>query len=128
MPAHCRGPDGAALTLRLKLPRKSSTKPACAASGSCARRTTLAKLALSGHEDTTMLRLIFWLAVIAAGIWLWRRFKQPRPAPQPADSQDAPPMVRCACCGLHLPKTQALQGAGLWYCSQQHLARGPQAR
>lgn len=79
-----------------------------------------------------MLRLIFWFALIAAAVWLWRRFKQPSSAQRPTDdsaaSHDAAPMVRCACCGIHLPKAQALPAAELWYCSQQHLTQGPQQR
>ncbi|MCY1277754.1 hypothetical protein D9M68_148490 [compost metagenome] len=70
-------------------------------------------------------RLLFWIALIAVAIWLWRRFNRPaRPAakkPEPG----ATPMVRCAQCGVHVPQDHALPHDGHWYCSQLHLTQGP---
>jgi uncharacterized protein len=34
-------------------------------------------------------------------------------------------MVRCAHCGVHLPREEALADGRLWYCSQAHLTQGP---
>ena len=76
-----------------------------------------------------MFRVIFWLALIAVAVWLWRRLMHSKPAQRPSTSAaDAAPMIRCACCGIHVPKTQALAADDLWYCSQQHLKQGPQER
>jgi uncharacterized protein len=36
-------------------------------------------------------------------------------------------MVRCARCGVHLPRDRALGNQQLWYCSQAHLEQGPGA-
>lgn len=76
-----------------------------------------------------MLRLLFWIAVIFAAIWLWRKFKAPAAHHQSHDSreQDAAPMVRCAHCGVHLPRDRALGNQQQWYCSQAHLEQGPGA-
>ena len=69
-----------------------------------------------------MFRLLFWIALIAAAVWLWRRFKKPAASAQAAPREDAPaPMVRCAQCGVHVPQNQALQAHDRWYCSQAHL-------
>lgn len=69
-----------------------------------------------------MVRLLFWIILIAAVVWLWRRHTRPRgdrrAAPRP---DEAPRMVRCAHCQVHLPQAQALQQDGKWYCSQAHL-------
>jgi uncharacterized protein len=77
-----------------------------------------------------MLRLLFWIAVIFAAIWLWRKFKAPA-APSQSNraprEQDASPMVRCAHCGVHLPRDRALGVQQQWYCSQAHLEQGPGA-
>lgn len=77
-----------------------------------------------------MLRLLFWIAVIFAAIWLWRKFKVPAASNQSQRSsseQDAAPMVRCAQCGVHLPRDRALGNQQQWYCSQSHLEQGPGA-
>jgi uncharacterized protein len=71
-----------------------------------------------------MVRLLFWIALIAAAFWLWRKFKANDAAP-PARPEDPLKMVRCAHCGLHLPNDRALQQGKEWYCSQAHLQQGP---
>ncbi|MCQ6259868.1 PP0621 family protein [Pseudomonas hefeiensis] len=75
-----------------------------------------------------MLRLLFWIALIAAAIWLWRKFKSTSAAPNAPRERDAPPMVRCAHCGVHLPRDRALALEQQWYCSQAHLEQGPGTR
>ncbi|WP_454869069.1 PP0621 family protein [Pseudomonas farris] len=72
-----------------------------------------------------MLRLLFWIALIAAAIWFWRKFKAPASGTNTPREQDAPPMVRCAHCGVHLPRDRALSLQQQWYCSQAHLEQGP---
>jgi uncharacterized protein len=75
-----------------------------------------------------MVRLLFWIALIAAAYWFWRKFKSPE-APRRDNSLDSPlKMVRCAQCGVHLPKDRALPRGGNWYCSQAHLEKGPDER
>ena len=72
-----------------------------------------------------MVRLLFWIALIAAAFWLWRKFKisqQSRPDTRP---DRALTMVRCARCGVHLPDDHALRLGNDWYCSQAHLEQGP---
>jgi len=69
-----------------------------------------------------LFRLLFWIAVIAAAVWLWRRLSRPtRPTPK---QDSAVPMVRCAHCGVHVPRTQALAQGERWYCSRAHLEQG----
>ncbi|CAH0255835.1 PP0621 family protein [Pseudomonas brassicacearum] len=75
-----------------------------------------------------MLRLLFWIALIAAAVWFWRKFKGGSSAPNAPREQDAPPMVRCAHCGVHLPRDRALALEQQWYCSQAHLEQGPGSR
>lgn len=71
-----------------------------------------------------LFRLLLWIAVIAAAVWLWRRLT--RPAHRPGNKNASPtPMVRCAHCGVYLPREDALPQANLWYCSQAHLEQGP---
>lgn len=76
-----------------------------------------------------LFRLLFWIAIIVAAIWVWRRYISgpKRAAPQPRQDDAAAPMVRCAHCGVHVPKNQALAQEQNWYCSQAHLQQGSQA-
>ena len=69
-----------------------------------------------------MVRLLFWIALIAAAFWLWRKFKVSQQS-HPEAKLDAPlKMVRCAHCGVHVPQARALaDGEGQrWYCSAEH--------
>ena len=75
-----------------------------------------------------MIRLLFWIAIVFAAIWLWRKFNAPaKPAPK-GKVDDAQVMVRCAQCGVHLPDNRALRSGNQWYCSQAHLEQGPGSR
>ncbi len=66
-----------------------------------------------------LFRLLILIALVAAAYWLWRRFTR-RPADQPGP-QTTLPMVRCAHCGVHVPRSEALEHDERWYCSQAHL-------
>ena len=83
----------------------------------------MAKLAACQKEECAMFRLLFWIALIAAAVWLWRRFNRPASTKHQADAAEpsAPPMVRCAQCGVHVPRDKALTNEQRWYCSQAHL-------
>jgi uncharacterized protein len=90
----------------------------------CAQATGLAKLPAFHQEESTfgMFRLLFWIVVIFAAIWLWRRFKTPStPRSQPRQQDETQPMVRCAQCGVHVPRNHALSQDDRWYCSRAHL-------
>ena len=73
-----------------------------------------------------MIRLLFWIALIAAAFWLWRKFKISQQPDTRTRLDDPLRMVRCAHCGVHLPNDRALQLGNDWYCSQPHLEQGPQ--
>jgi len=72
-----------------------------------------------------LFRLLFWIALIAAAFWLWRRLMQKKAAAKP--HQTTLPMVRCAQCGVHVPQDQALQSQDRWYCSRAHLEQDSNA-
>ena len=71
-----------------------------------------------------MVRLLFWIALIAAAFWLWRKFKASNAAKPDKSLEDPLKMVRCAHCGVHLPSDRALRRNSQWYCSQAHLEQG----
>jgi uncharacterized protein len=65
-----------------------------------------------------MSRLLFLLAVAVAVYLLLRSFR--RPAPKQDVQNEAEEMVRCAQCGVHLPKSESIMSRGNFYCSDAH--------
>ena len=65
-----------------------------------------------------MSRLLFLLAAIAVVYWLLKSYRKQSP------KQDVPPatedMVRCAQCGVHLPKSESILVGGNFYCCDAH--------
>ena len=67
-----------------------------------------------------LIRLLFWIILIAAAFWLWRRLTS-KPTASNKPQETTVMTVRCVQCGVHLPREQALQSHDRWYCSQAHL-------
>ena len=72
-----------------------------------------------------MLRILFWAAVIVLAVWLVRRAlrapAEPGASPPPSQVSD---LVRCARCGLHLPRAEARESGGALFCSEEHARAG----
>ena len=72
------------------------------------------------------MKLLLLLLVVFVAVWVWRsgrlaaRRTAAPPTPPPATPQE---MVRCALCGMHLPKSEALNGRQGVYCGAEHLQR-----
>jgi len=72
-------------------------------------------------------RFILLALAVFGLIWLLRRAPSDRP-----DSRQAPApprnthgeLVRCAYCGLHLPRAEAREQGGRQYCSEEHVRLG----
>ena len=71
-----------------------------------------------------MMAKLFWL--LLAGLALWYFLLRPRrpsvQAPPPAAGEN---MVRCAQCGVNLPKSESLVADSRHYCCEEHLKLGP---
>ncbi len=65
-----------------------------------------------------MSRLLFLLAVIAVVYWLLKRYSKTSPR-QDTDASGED-MVRCARCGVHLPKSESILSGGNYYCCDAH--------
>lgn len=78
--------------------------------------------------------LVLIVIIVAVGIWRSQRRAEarerrqaaaPRNPANPANPANAPlaapqDMVECAHCGLHLPRSEAIEAAGRSYCSAEH--------
>jgi uncharacterized protein len=78
-----------------------------------------------------MLRVVLLLAGVAALVWLVRRAFDPaadRPERErgadDAGPQGVDELVRCAHCGVHVPRVGATNRDGRLYCSQEHARLG----
>ena len=77
----------------------------------------------------------FLLLLVAVVVLLWllrgsvQRLRRPPPAakPPPGEGTAPQPMLRCAQCGLHLPRDEALPGRGGVFCGDAHRAAYEQA-
>ncbi|MEW6313956.1 MAG: PP0621 family protein [Pseudomonadota bacterium] len=67
-----------------------------------------------------MARLLIIVAGIALVIWLLRSYRKVlnRPTQKPAAGGED--MVRCAQCGVHLPKSESITSRGEFFCSDEH--------
>ena len=64
--------------------------------------------------------LVFWLLYRM----IHRMLVKPSPE-KPSSPRVGTDMVRCAHCGIHIPKNEALQQDGYDYCSEEHRQAGP---
>ncbi|MGE0330537.1 MAG: PP0621 family protein [Ramlibacter sp.] len=76
------------------------------------------------------MKYLLVFAVLAVAFYVWRAGRRDttrnpptrKPAASPGKPQD---MVRCASCGVHLPRGDALPGPdGAVYCSEEHRQLG----
>lgn len=66
-----------------------------------------------------MTRLLFIVAIAAAVYW-WLKSVRKQPPPRQDKSSRAEDMVRCAECGVHLPKNESFFVGGKYFCSEAH--------
>lgn len=88
-------------------------------------------------------KLLLWILIVLAALTVWRiinaraaarmrdeqRAKSERPAAPRGGGNPVLPaetMVRCAHCGIHLPRSEALLTDGRTWCGPEHARLGPQ--
>ena len=68
-----------------------------------------------------MSKLVILAIAIAAALWLLRGFrKRSKDDVSPSAPPEAEAMVRCARCGVHLPRGEALMSRQRFFCSAEH--------
>jgi uncharacterized protein len=76
-----------------------------------------------------MARLLVLVLLAVVVLWLVRRALRSAGAPDAERSAAVPDeLVRCAHCGLLLPRAEARQSSGALYCSEEHARLGPERR
>lgn len=64
-----------------------------------------------------MSRLLFLIAIAAAVYLLLKSYRKELP---PQDNTVAEDMVRCAHCGVHLPRSESILTGGNFFCCAEH--------
>ena len=70
-------------------------------------------------------KLLLLILLVVLALWLIRRAL--RAAHPPGRAEKSPPqqdLVRCARCGVHLPRSEARQADGLLFCGEEHARLG----
>jgi len=75
-----------------------------------------------------MLRVVLLLLGVVALVWLLRRAFDPKAERSDAVRAEAKPevddLVRCAHCGVHVPRIEAQAREGRHFCSREHARLG----
>ena len=80
-----------------------------------------------------MLKYLLWVIVIIAALFITRVVTHKKPfiarprtdkVPAPRGTED---MVRCAHCGIYLPRSEALMSNSHTWCSLEHAKLGPRS-
>lgn len=68
-----------------------------------------------------MAKIILLILGLLLVYWILKSYRRRpgrgEPRPQPGAGED---MVRCAHCGVHLPRSESLTARGSFYCSSEH--------
>lgn len=66
-------------------------------------------------------KLIILLLLVAVAWAVFKHLAKPRADSRKKPSAAAEDMVRCARCGVHLPRSESLTSRGQFFCSEEHL-------
>ena len=82
-----------------------------------------------GYDSQTVGRLLILILLIVLAAWLVRRaLRRAAPRADVPTAQTSDELVRCAQCGVLLPRAEARMSAGAIYCSEEHARLGPGPR
>lgn len=68
------------------------------------------------------------VVLIVVAVWLVRRALRRLAHKDEARDMKPDELVRCAHCGVLLPRAEARQAAGALYCGDEHATKGPGPR
>jgi uncharacterized protein len=69
-------------------------------------------------------KLILLVFVILVVYWVLRGYRRSLDRRAPDAPRNLENMVRCAHCGLHVPRSESVEGDGKFFCSDQHRRNG----
>ena len=66
-------------------------------------------------------KLIFIVLCIVFAWWVLSIYRKSLTRKEPPTAAAPEDMVRCAHCGVHLPRSESHSGSGEFFCSEEHL-------
>jgi uncharacterized protein len=67
------------------------------------------------------LKYLLLLLALVLAYWLIKAYQRKRTRSGTSDGNGAPEdMVRCAHCGIHLPRSESLASGPVFYCTPEH--------
>ena len=66
-------------------------------------------------------KLIFLVLAVAFAWWVLKSYRKSIMRREPPRAIATEDMVRCAHCGVHLPRSESHAGDGESFCSEEHL-------
>jgi uncharacterized protein len=76
--------------------------------------------AAGGSRSHALGKLILIVLAFALAWWVLRNYRRSMAREEPPAGA-AEDMVRCAHCGVHLPRSESHPGGGSFFCSEEHL-------
>jgi uncharacterized protein len=71
---------------------------------------------------------LVWLGGALAAAWLGlRKLRRYLPSHEDRQAKIGTETVRCAHCGVFVPRTLAVERQGRWYCGTEHAQRPPRS-
>lgn len=67
-------------------------------------------------------KLLFLVLLALAVVLIVKKGARPLPPKEPKGEVED--MVRCARCGVHLPRSESILSGGEFYCSEEHRREG----
>ena len=67
-----------------------------------------------------MLKLLIWIVIAWLAYTAWKNYTRRQHAAASPAPREPEQMVACAHCGVYLPRADAVQEAGGYYCSAEH--------
>jgi uncharacterized protein len=69
-------------------------------------------------------RLLVLILLVVLAVWLVRRALRPPSGTASPPAAKEGELVKCAHCGVHLPRSEARMEQGALYCSEEHARLG----
>jgi len=66
-------------------------------------------------------KLLLIILVFVGAWWILKKYRNSLTRKEPPPAGAAEDMVRCAHCGVHLPRSESHPGSGKFFCSEEHL-------